>query len=800
MFSMSRAARLFLFLGVLAWPALAAVPAPNSYFGHEIGADKTVLDWEKVVGYFQTLAKSSDRIKVEELGKTADGRPFIAATIADPDTLKHLDRYIAIQQRLADPRKTSAAEAEQLIAQGKTVVLITCSIHATEIASTHTAVEFAYRLLTEDTPHHRAIFKDTIVLLVPSLNPDGVDIVTRWYRKTLGTPYEGTSPPELYHKYVGHDNNRDWYIFSQPETRLTVSKLHNVWHPEITYDVHQMGGNGARLFVPPWLDPTEPNIDAILMQEMNMMGTAMATELTAAGKTGVAIHGVYDFWTPSRHFMAFHGGLRLLTESASARIASPMTLTKDQISENALGYNPRERSWNYLEPWMGGTWHLRDIIDYQLIAFDACLYNAAIHRAELLRNFYRVGVRQVARTEPWGFVIASNQRDPGATRKLIETLRFGQVEVGRGADGSAVVSMHQPYGGWAKTLLERQHYPEDRLYPGGPPKRPYDVTANTLPLLMGVDVKAVEQPVPFSGEWKAPEPAAGPLLKASDTDSWVAVNRAWKSGKSVWRDPATGDFSLASQAGWKEIKQPRIALYQPFTGNMDEGWTRWLLEQFGFAYTTVHNRDIQAGDLRQKFDAIVFADQAAASIENGQRNMPEEYTGGIGAKGPDLLKEFANAGGTLVFLNGASQYAISRLGIQARLVTPAAGRGGRGGDTEPGPEMNRVSGSSEFYSPGSLLNARIDTHSPLAYGVPAEIAIWSEQSPAWETQLPVVARYPESGLLASGWLVGEKVIAGKASLIDAPLGSGHVVMFGMRPQYRAQSYLTFKMFFNALLL
>jgi hypothetical protein len=775
---------------LLAWSALAAPPAPASWFGHPIGADRTVLDWDKVVSYFQELAKSSDRIRVEELGKTAEGRPFVAATIADPETLRHLDRYIAIQQRLADPRKTTPEEAERLIPEGKTVVLLTCSIHATEIASTHTAVEYAYKLLTEDTPHNRAILKDDILILVPSINPDGVDIVTQWYRRTLGTPYEGTAPPWLYHKYVGHDNNRDWYIFSQPETRLTVSKLHNVWHPEIVYDVHQMGANAARLFVPPWLDPAEPNIDPILMQEMNMIGTAMAADLTAAGKTGIAIHGVYDFWTPSRHYQAFHGGLRILTESASAEIATPITLTADQIAHDALGYNPRERSWNYLEPWMGGTWHLRDIIDYQLIAWDSCLYNAALHRTELLRNFYRVAERQTARNDPWGFVISKNQRDPGAARKMLETLQFGQVEIGTGADGSAAISMHQPYSGWAKALLERQHYPEDRLYPGGPPKRPYDTTAETLPLLMGVDVEMVKEPVAVTGEWKAPKPAAGPVLKAADTDSWVTANRAWSAGKSVWRDPATGDFSLTAGNGFRELKRPRIALYQPYTANMDEGWTRWLLENFGFAYTTVHNKEIQAGGLREKFDVIVFADQPAASIENGNRNLPEEYRGGIGPQSAALLKEFTNTGGTLIFLNNASSYAISRLGVQAKTVTPNGG--GRGQGERP------VSGSSEFFVPGSLLNAHIDTHSPLAYGVPADITIWNEQSPAWDTELPVVARYPESSLLASGWLVGEKVIAGKAALIDAPMGSGHVVLFGMRPQYRAQSYLTFKLFFNAL--
>ena len=760
-----------------AWTAFAAVPTPASYFGHEMGADRTVLDWDRVVGYFQALAKSSDRIKVEELGKSTEGRPFFAATIAAADTLKHLDRYIAIQKKLADPRITPPTEAEQLILEGKAVVMITCSIHATEIASTHTAVEFAYRLLAEDNPHFRAILKDTIVLLVPSLNPDGVDIVTRWYRKTLGTRFEGTSPPELYHHYVGHDNNRDWYIFSQVETQLTVARLHNVWHPEIVYDVHQMADNAARLFVPPWLDPAEPNIDPILMQEMNMYGTTMAADLTAAGKTGVAIHGVYDFWTPSRHYQAFHGGLRLLTESASARIASPLSLGADDIAATALGYDPRQRSWNYLEPWLGGTWRLRDIVDYQTIAWDSLLYNAALHREELLRNFYRVAQRQTARTKPWGFVIEGKQRDPGATRKLI-------VEVAQGAGGSAVVPMHQPYGGWAKTLLERQQYPEDRLYPGGPPKKPYDVTANTLPLLMGVDVKAVDSPVEVAGEWKAPPVAAGPVLAAADTDAWRAVTHAWNSGATVWRDPASGDFSLQPRAGWKELKQPRVGLYQPWQANMDEGWTRWLLEQFGFAYTGLRNAEIQAGGLRRKFDVLVFADQTAAGIENGYHRdaMPGEFTGGLDAAGAAALRDFAHAGGTLVFLNGATDYAIAQLGVAARSVTPARGQ------------------TDEFYSPGSLLNVRIDTSSPLAYGLPADAAVWNEQSPAWDTRLPVVARYVESGVLASGWLVGERTIAGRAAAVNAPVGSGHVVLFGMRPQYRAQSYLTFKMFFNALVL
>jgi hypothetical protein len=771
-----------------ALPLAAAVPTPKSHFGHEIGVDRTLLDWDKVVSYFQALPKASNRIRVAEIGKSVEGRPFIAATIADPDTLAHLDRYIAIQQKLADPRQTSDAEAEKLILQGKAIVLITCSIHATEVASTHTAVEFVYRLLTEDKPRYRAILRDTIFLLVPSLNPDGVDIVTRWYRKTLGTKFEGTAPPELYHHYTGHDNNRDWYIFSQPETRATIGKLHNVWHPQIVYDVHQQGAYGSRIFIPPWLDPTEPNIDAILMQETNMIGTAMAADLTGAGKVGIAIHASYDFWTPSRHYQAFHGGMRLLTESASARLASPIEVGKDEIEESLLGYRPRERSWNYLEPWLGGTWRLRDIIDYQLLAWESCLYNAALHREDLLRNFYRVGKRQVARTSPSAFVISSDQRDPGATRRLVDTLRFGMVEVRNGPGGSAVVPMQQPYAGWAKALLERQQYPNDLLYPGGPPKRPYDVTAHTLPLLMGVKVDAVEKQVEASGTWQARAVAAGPKLSITDTDTWTAVNQAWKAGKTVWRNPATGDFALADPgAGWKQIARPRVALFQAWNPSMDEGWTRWMLDQFGFAYTSVRPKDLQSADLRGRFDVIVFPDQSGAIIDAGYRpgSMPDEYTGGLGAPGADALKKFAQNGGTVVFLNGSTEYAVDKLGVAATNTTGRAGR--RGGS------------SSDYYSPGSLLNVKLQAGHPLTYGMPEEITIWSEHSPAWDTNLPVVARYPSSGILASGWLLGEKVLANRAALVDAPMGRGHVVLFGMRPQYRAQSYLTLKMFFNSLL-
>lgn len=787
----------------------AGVPTPESHFKHPIGVDKVLLDWSEVVSYFGKLAAASPMIRVEEVGKTVEGRPFIAATITSAENMKQLGRYRDIQAKLFDPRTTTPTQAEKLFGQAKNVVLITCSIHATEVASTHTAVAFAYKLLTDNSPKYREIRQNTIVILMPSINPDGVDIVTRWYRKTLGTPFEGTSPPELYHHYVGHDNNRDWYIFSQPETRNVV-KVYNRWLPEILYDVHQQGETSSRIFIPPWLDPIEPNVDAIIAQEMNMVGTAMAADLTAAGKTGVAINAAYDFWSPARAYQAFHGGLRILSESASAKLATPITLKPEDLDTHPLGYNAQERSWNHLEPWAGGTWRLSDIIDYQMIAWESLLHTAAIRREEMARNFYKVAQRAVGRTKPYAFAVPKQQRDPGATRRMLETLSFGGVEIKKNSAGDHVISMAQPFSSWAKALMERQNYPDLRMYPGGPPKRPYDTTAETLPLLFGVDVKAVDEPLKqtLTGETfafnAAPEREA---MSAADTDTWKNVNALWKAGKPVWRDAASGDFSATAKDGWRKVSKPRIALYRSFYPAMDEGWTRWLLEYFGFEYKSAGNADLQAGQLSGKYDVVIFPDQTAATITGGFRagTMPEDVSGGVGEKGIAALKAFAQGGGTVVCFNHSASFCIDSLGAPATNVLSGR-QATAGGDEsrtrasgEAQPRTARGGGGGSFYSPGSLLNVKLDRDSPLSKGLPEEITIWNEQSPAFSGQANAVATYPAKNILASGWLLGGELLAEKSALVDGKVGSGHMVLFGMRPQYRAQSYQAFKLFFNSLI-
>jgi hypothetical protein len=644
---------------------------------------------------------------------------------------------------------------------------------------------------------------------------------------------------ELYQRYVGHDNNRDWYIFSQQETRLTVEKVHNVWHPQIVYDVHQMGTAGARMFVPPWIDPIDPNVDPLIAQQANAFGMQMAVDLTAAGLKGVVVNGIYDFFTPARHYQSYHGGLRLLSESASARFASPITVPFSSLQTRARGYNAQQSSWNFLQPWEGGRWSLRDIVDYQLVAFESVLHNAALKRADLLRNFHRIGQRVLERRSPAGFLLYRRQHDPNALTRLMQTLEFGMVEIQRASrdffangeqvrEGDYVIPMDQPYASFAKTLLEKQDYPDLREYPGGPPRRPYDVTAHSLPLLMGVEVKMLGGGL-ADAALSPVEAVTNPPGRVADSEtlslspayshSWMAVNRLLALEAEVYRDDTNGrffvrntsaarasierlarelgvDFAVAPSdlSAYRRLRSPRVGLYAGFVPIMDEGWTRWLLEQYEFQFARVDNDRIAAGLLREDFDVIILPDAEPQTLHTGYvedaiyrgAKVPPAYTGGIEDGGAAELRRFVQEGGTVLAFNEASLYAIERLGAPVENILEGVG-------------------SSRFYAPGALLRAEVETSHPLTFGMRAEEAVWFESGPAFrrprsqEGPPPqVVLRYPSRDVLASGWLLGEEFIANRGAVVDVPLGKGHIVLFGIRPQYRAQPNATFKLVFNGL--
>src|SRR5262249_10604501 len=610
------------------------------------------------------------------------------------------------------------------------------------------------------------------------------------------------------------DDNRDWFMLTQVETQIVSKLFWHEWFPEIVYDVHQQGQYGSRMCVPPFFDPHNPNIDPVILREVGSIGTRMATRLDGAGFKGIVTNSTYDTW--------WHGGLRtspyyhnavgILTEAASVNIATPVEIKRDQLRSQTRGLqNPLIAQTNFPDPWQGGRWTMRDIASLELVTTRTALEEAALHREELITNVVGAAERaiQAGKTEgPYAYVVPLDQHDRTAAERMIDILIDQGVEVHRAANefsasgksyskGSFVILMSQPYRANVKCLFEAQKYPDRRLYPGGPAEPPYDVAGWTLPMQMGVD---------YSG-----------------------IDRAFEANL----EKITG--RVAAQQKAAPPAQRRLAVYRSWVPSMDEGWTRWVLEEFGFSYSTLKDKDVRAGNLKDKFDVIILPDQSMQQILNGNRegSYPDEYCGGITEQGAANLRTFVESGGVLICLDSASELAIKKFQLPVKNVLEGLHR-------------------DKFYAPGSIFRATVDNRHPIAFGMPAEADLYflsgsrrsaapdagpPPESPrsesatrdgsgpnpesgasqsrrvdqsllvsafAFEITDPAravsVARFVDGNPLRSGWLLGPEYVAGKSALVDAKLGKGHVILFGFRPQHRGQTWGTFKLLFNSILL
>jgi hypothetical protein len=843
----SRSFGLLLTFSVLFVPCLFAqdIPTPEQFFGHRMGAEGEIIDYMRSLEYYRLLADGSNRILYEELGKTTDGNPFVLLVISSPGNIADLDRLRAERERLSDPRNISEEEARRLASELPAVAVHTGSIHTTEISCVQVLPELVHMLVSGESPEVKRILDNTIVLVIACANPDGQVMIKKWYEEHRGKEWEGNMP-WLYHSYVGHDDNRDWILLHFPETRLVAAKVFNTWHPVYSLEMHQMGPTGARIFVPPYIDPHDANTAPQVLETMSMVGMAMSHRLTAEGKGGVVKNAIFDLYTPARAYQVNHGTGRILTETASADFAGTRIVKPEELEQGrSSDYYVTESSWNFPMPWPGGEWKFRDMVEYQLSANLAALELVATHRAVFNLAYYQALKRACdGEGRPYAYVLPAEQRDPGSTSALIRALQRGAVEVHRARGpfkaggrsfpaGSHVIVLRQSYSAWAKTLLEVQEYPDLRRSPQDPPPTPYDMTAHTLPLLMGVEVVRIEGPFEADLELLSEPSAASGRVEGAGAkgfavppenndaywlvdellDSGYQVRRLRRAAKSDGIELPAGTFIIAPDRRLQELLRssasgrsfvalgierglegaetvrlgnPRVGIYEPWGGSIDAGWTRLVLEQWELEYTVLRNADFRRGGLEERFDVIIFSDgMRASSIVNGNDDWPEEYTGGIEKRGVEALRAFAEAGGTVVACGRTSMAVAELLEL---------------------PVVDKLQGlrSQEFFCPGSILLMQLDVRSPLSYGSPEKIAAMVSWGPAFvpaattEPGLQLAARYPDYNPLMSGYLIGPEKLYGAGTIAVQPVGRGRVILFAFRPQFRAMTDGTYKLLFNAV--
>jgi hypothetical protein len=768
---------------------VAQVPTPKSVLGFEPTDDKTIADWPQIVNYFQKLDAASNRISVKEIGKTTLGKPLIVAFISSPENIKNLEKYRRINAKLADPRTVrDAAEAEQLIKAGKTVVSISCSIHSTEIVASQMSMNLAYELASANDAGTKEILDNTILLLIPSPNPDGVQIVADWYRKTLGTKSEGTSPPELYHHYAGHDDNRDWFMLNLAETQAITKLFWQEWFPELVYDVHQQGQAASRFIIPPFFDPPNPRVSPSILREVGLIGYKMAADLQAKNISGVATNSTYDTWWHGgfRSAPYFHNSIGILSEAASADLMSPVTITREQLQKaRAVRGLPTllETATNYPDTWEGGLWRPRDINEIEMTASYSLLEMAAKFRQRYLRQFYEYGKANLtpADTVPKAYIIPAGQPNAETVSRLLEILKWQGMEIQemtheldvkhapKDAEfhevplGSFVVFTNQPQKNNVLGLFEKQVYPH-RVNAEGEAEQPYDVAGWTLPLQMGVETLE-------AWDIKDLDKLRGTLKPITDINQARAVLNLKPNSRPFEKFPNPLKTS------------PRIGLYKPYTGSMDEGWTRLVFDNYQIPYSSISDQDFRRNNLN--YDVIVLAADSENSIAKGlsAERYPAEFAGGIGEEGVANLKKFVESGGRLVCFDDSCELVIKRFGLPMKNVLAGLKR-------------------NEFYNPGSIVKLSVNNSDPLARGYGDEVPAYFTTSSAYEISDPskvrTAAKYAEKDALLSGWMLGEKYLSGKTALAHASYGKGSVVLFAFRPQHRGQSYATFPFIFNAL--
>jgi hypothetical protein len=770
------------------------VPTPKEFLGHDVCEDFYLANYSQYRDYLAALAKNSDRIKITTIGQTEWGRPQVMAIISDPSNLRNLDKIRKDNERIARAGGfKSDDDALATIKNAKSVVWIDGGLHANETLVAQHLIEMAYSLCSSQDDEAKRILKDTVVLLVHA-NPDGMDLVANWYmRRPEPKDRSLAGLPELYQKYCGHDNNRDFYAANMAETKNMNRVMYQTWYPQIVYNHHQSAPAGTIMFVPPFRNPFNYHMDPITEIGTDLVGTHIHQRLISEGKKGTAMRGstLYSTWWNGglRTTAYFHNMIGILTETWGSPNPGPLPFVpKFQIPSTDVPF-PVEA---------GKVWHLRDSLQYEISANYAILDYASRYRERVLWNNYRAARNQIelGRRDSWtgypsriakfaqealtrpdlrdakAYVIPPQGNDRAAVTKFCERMASNGVEIevtsaasGDIPAGSVVIRCDQAFRPHVLDMFEPQDHPNDLQYPGGPPIPPYDSAGYTLAFQMGIKFKRLLDTPKLA---LAPLNLDKPLAAFADRDKMV------------------------------NTKATRVALWDTYGGSMESGWTRWILEQYKFKFDVVFPPTFGEGGLRSKYDCIIFPDGGLPGAPSaGGRNLAtlmndptidEKYKkrmGGMDEKALAALRAFVAEGGHIVCIGSSSLNAIKvfDLPVKSALVDDA-------GKTLP---------NTKFYIPGSIMQISL-AKSALTEGCEEKMDVMFDNSPAFVAADPsmVVASYASESTLRSGWALGQERLKGTAAIVDVPVGKGRVILFGPEMAFRGQPIPSLRPVFNAI--
>ena len=775
------------------------VTPPADFFGFKPGTDRKLFTYEKLVSYLQQLDAESDRIKMEKIGESPMGKPMYIAFISSPENIRNLEALREINRELALNPALDQEALEGMVDRGRVFVLATLSMHASEVAPAQAAALVAHEFATTTDPERLEWLDHVVYMMVPSHNPDGMDMIVEYYNKNLGTPYEGASLPRVYHKYVGHDNNRDFIILTQEDNRAISRIYSQTWFPQAMVEKHQMGSTSARYFVPPYHDPIAENIPAAIFQWIGVFGQHMATDMTLDGLAGVSQHYSFDnYWPGSTETCQWKNVIGFLTEAASVQTATPIYVEPTELRAGGKGLSEYKKSTNMLLPWEGGWWRLGDIVEYELVSTRSIIKTASLHRQEILELRNRMCREQVelGRNEaPFYYILPVTQHDPGELVNLVNLMKehgvelftlTQQVELGGRLyrPGDVVIPLAQSFRPFIKEVMEKQEFPERHYTPGGTLVEPYDITSWSLPLHRNVisheidtRSKVLEESLdPIKGDYSLlQEPGSEQvlILPVNVNESYRAAFHAMELGLKVERlrqplkegntEYGRGSFvvrpdnrkqeqwqqvidEISFNPGWtgetaldsEPVQMPRIGLVETYFHDMDAGWTRYLFDSYHIPFTVLHPDQFKETDLAGEFDVLLFPDNSKSVLMTGKQQSGGDYY--LGSYHPDVVKGMEKEGFEKLMSFSDQGGIILAWGRSATLFEGVLKIKKKDSEEEfqlPFRDLSPDLAKSGLYIPGSLVRIDLATDHPLTDGMTGHIGVFTRGRPVFRTSVPL---------------------------------------------------------------